>query len=263
MGPPWLVSEGDSGLVGYSLDLVKDAFVERTRLSLMIRFPQRPDGGPGPADALAEIGRDRRVFRGFNEPAETYLVRLLRWLDDRRTAGSAYALMDRLSEYTGDGCVFKTVDAQGNWYVRAADGTKSFYLSQNNWEWDSHPTEPISGLKRWARFWVIIHPNNGIFTPGLNWGDVTGPDWGDGSGTWGSTATPDQVKSIRAIIAEWKPAGTKCSHVIIAFDPASFDPSDAVADPGMPNYLWEYDSKTVGGVSVPTRLSTARYWDGS
>lgn len=262
LAPRWL-TDGDGELVGYSLDLVKDAFVERVRLGLMVRFPQQgPDGTPAPSDALAAMGRDRRVVRGITESLDGYARRLLTWLDDRKTTGNAFALMQKLSEYTGPGCVFKTVDAQGNWYLRAADGTRSFVYKRQNWEWDDHPVDPISGKRRWSRFWVIIHPPASLWLPQNDWGDAAGPDWGEQTNTWGSTATADQVATVRAIIADWKDAGTRCVNVIIAFDPASFDPSAAVNDAGMPNFLWEHWSINVAGVQVPARLSTARYWDG-
>lgn len=260
LAPRWL-TEGDGGLVGYSLDLVKDAFVERARLGHLARFPQQgPDGTAGPTDAIAAIGRDRRAVRGLNESLEAYALRLIKWLDDRRAAGNAFALMQKLSEYTGDGCVFKTVDAQGNWYVRAADGTRTYYLKKANWEWDDHPTDIPTGKKRWSRFWVIIHPPVSLWTTAPDYGD--GTDWGTTGKTWGTSATPEQIATVRAIIADWKPAHGKCVNIIVAFDPASFDPNAAVDASGMPNSLWEHWSINVGGVQVPARLATARYWDG-
>jgi len=264
LAPRWLTEE-DGELVGYSLDLVKDAFVERARLGLLVRFPQQgPDGSPAPADALAAMGRDRRVVRGINEAAAGYARRLLYWLDDRKNAGNAFALMQKLSEYTGEGCVFKTVDARGNWFIRDADGTRSYYFNQANWEWDDHPIQvggPNDGRTRWSRFWVIVHPPATLWTETNTWGG--GSLWGDGVATWGSTATSDQVATMRAIVADWKPAHTRCVNIIVAFDPASFDPTAAVDASGMPNYLWEFWSKNVGGVQVPARLSTARYWSGT
>jgi hypothetical protein len=261
LAPRWL-TEGDGGLIGYSLDLVKDAFVERVRLGHLARFPQQdPEGTPAPDDAIAAMGRDRRVVRGINETVESYALRLLAWLDDRRTAGNAFALMQKLAEYTGPGCVFKTVDAQGNWYVRAADGTRSYYLKKENWEWDDHPIDIPSGKRRWSRFWVIIHPPGSLWVEGPNYDDA-GVEYGNQPGTWGSTATVEQVRTIRAIVSDWKPAGTRCVNIIVAFDPDSFDPEAAVDDAGMPNFLWEHWSINVGGVQVPARLSTARYWDG-
>ncbi len=39
LAPRWL-TEGEGGLLGYALDVVKDAFVERVRLGLMARLPE-------------------------------------------------------------------------------------------------------------------------------------------------------------------------------------------------------------------------------
>jgi hypothetical protein len=247
LGPRWLVSRGDSELVGYSLDLVKDAFADRVYQSLLVRFPE-----VAPDDALPLLGRDRRVTRGRNEARDTYVQRLLAWLDDRKTAGNPFSLMQKLAEYVGPsfGCSFRTVDVRGNWYSRAADGTRSFLVNQANWNWDNH-------ADRWSRFWVIIYPGT-LWERRDTWGDP-GLVWGGVAGTWGSTATAEEAESVRAIVADWKPAGTRCVNVILAFDPASFDPASAGTNPAG---LWGRWSKNVGGTQVAARLSTAIYWDG-
>ncbi len=252
LGPKWLVDDdGESTLVGYSLDLLKDAFVERLELGLLARFPQNgPNGETAPPDALAALGRDRRVVRGLSEDDEAYALRLLKWLDDRRTAGNPYALMQKLSEYTGPLCSFRTVDARGNWYSRAADGTQTVSLDTGNWNWDG------TDAARWSRFWVVIYPN-GLWTEGQTWNGVGTQAWGDPGHTWGSTATPEEVATVRAIVSDWKPAGTRCVNIVLAFDPASFDPASPE-----PNGLWGRWSKVVAGVQVSSRLSTARYMDG-
>jgi hypothetical protein len=252
LGPKWLVTDGESGLVGYSLDVVKDAFIQRLMLGLIARFPhQDASGRPAPSDALAAQGRDRRVTRGLAETGSSYAGRLLRWLDDSQSRGAPFALLQKLSEYTGPGPSFRTVDARGNWYSRAADGTESAVLNTGNWNWDG----PIGA--RWSRFWVVIYPN-GLWSEYPNdWGDAAGANWGEGLQTWGSTATPENVQTIRSIVADWKPQGTRCVNIILAFDPASFNPATPE-----PDGLWASWSKNVAGVQVPARLSTARYWDG-
>ncbi len=250
MGPPWLVSEGESRLIGYALDLIKDAFAERLRLGLLARYPST-----APADALPYIGRDRRVVRGINETIASYVARLIAWLDDRKTQGNPFTLLKKLHEYTGTahGCSFRTVDARGNWFSRAADGTETYKIDQGNWNWnESDPVEWFS------RFWVIIYPGT-LWTEGGGWDDPDN-EWGsktNESQTWGSTATPDQVSTVRSIVADWMPGHSRCINIILAFDPASFDPDDPE-----PDGLWEHSSKNVGGVQVPARLQTARYWDG-
>lgn len=257
LGPRWLTTDGDSEQIGYSLDIVKDAQLGRLELGLLARFPEQdPNGTPAPADALAALGRDRRVVRGLNESARTYAQRLKRWLDDRKRAGNPFALMQKLAEYTGPGPAFRTVDARGNWFSRAADGTRTALLNQANWDWDGSPFTP-DGKLRWSRFWVVIYPN-GLWEPSAHeWGDPTSPGFGDGVGTFGSTATLSEVDTVRSIVADWKPEGTRCVNIILAFDPASFNPLSPE-----PDGLWGNGSKNVGGVQVPSRLRTARYWQG-
>lgn len=255
MGPNWLV-DGEGELVGYALDVIKDAFVQRLFLGLLARMPET-----SAADGLAAIGRDRRVLRGISETEDEYAQREIRWLDDRKRAGNPFALMQKLAEYTGPLPSFRTVDARGNWFSRAADGTETYLLKQGNWNWDNKPFD-AKGRKRWSRFWVIIYPN-GLWSPSPNnWGDTAGPGWGESTGTIGSTALPDQVQSIRFLVSDWMPGGTRCVNIILAFDPTSFNPTSAFDAAGMPGGLWERASRNVAGVQVPARLSTARFWDG-
>ena len=256
LGPPWLVHDGaESELVGYTLDLLKDAFTERLRLGLLARLPQNDPTGKmtAPDDALAAMGRDRRIRRGFNESSQSYAVRLVRWLDDWKVAGNPFALMAQLAGYLGPLVSLRTVDVRGNWFSRAVDGTLSVNLNQANWDWDG----AADALARWARFWVIIYPRG--FWSTRTWDD--GSTWGDGH-TWGTTATPDQVASVRALIQDWKPAGTTCQNIIIAFDDASFDPTQSRDGSGLPDGLWGNWATVSGGAYVPSRLTTARYWDG-
>lgn len=246
----WLTDD-EGELVGYALGLLEDAFIMRLRLGLLARFPVT-----APDDALAALGRDRRVIRGISETRASYVERLIRWLDDRKRQGNPFALMQKLAEYTGPLCSFRTVDVRGNWYSRAANGTESVVFDSGTWVWD----EVGPSSSRWSRFWVIIYPN-GLWTQGpLTWGDPDTQAWGEaGPGaTWGSTALADHVASIRYIVNDWKNGGTRCVNIILAFDPASFDPAAPE-----PDGLWEHWSKTVDGVRVPARLATARYWDGS
>jgi hypothetical protein len=260
-GPRWLVGDesdpnDDGVLVGYSLDVVKDAAVRRAELGLLARFPQQdPDGTPGPDDALAAIGRDRGILRGINETSAAYAVRLIRYLTGLQTKGNPYALMQQLQAYIGGGSSFRTVDNHSNWFSLSATGVKSALINNGTWNWDGNDPDT------WARFWVIIYPGT-TWEPLNAWGDA-GLQWGtpnttDGDVSWGSTATGGEVSSVRTIVRTWKPAGTRCINIIIAFDPASFNPASPEADG-----TWAQWSKTVNGVRVKARLATALYWDGT
>lgn len=251
MAPRWL-TEGDGELVLTTLGLLEDALVERTRQGIKARFPQE-----APSDALAPLGRDRRIIRGISESDEDYAARLLRWLDDWKVAGNPYALMGQIRAYCGVDMRTRTVDTRGNWYTIEADGTRSYSLAQANWDWDGD-------ADKWSRFWVILYPPAELWTISGQWGNGalwSSGKWGNPGATFGTTATPEQIRSIRSIIADWKPAGTRCPYVIVAFDDASFDP---VTSPGapMPDGTWgRYSTGT--NPAVKSRLDTARYWKGT
>lgn len=249
---PKFLTEDEGELVQGSLAVVKSHFVERLRQGLYAKFPAH-----GPPDALAYIGRDRRIVRGINEPASSYRVRLLRWLSDHRVRGNPFALHDQLRAYLQTDVMIRTVDRRGNWFTTAADGTRSVELDSGTWDWDAEDASS------WSRFWVIIYPTAvGPWAVSGNWGDAGlwgGGVWGAANKTIGTTATQEQVASVRQIIRDWQPDGTRCEWVIVAFDPASFDP--ATPDPDGTWGLW---GKVDGaGNYVPARLRTARYWKGS
>lgn len=241
LGPRWLTQGGDSELVGYSLDVLADASVERIRRGLLARFPQGNGRTLPPADALEAMGKDRRVIRGIGETDEEYAERLIPWLDDRKTQGGPFALMRTLAAYVRGGSSFRTVDQRGNWFSRSAAGVETYTLNTGNWNWDGSPAS------EWSKFWAIIYPGT-TWAQTLTWGG-TGLAWGGTGLTWGTTATPGQVKTTRQIVREWKPAGTTCVNIIVAFDLASFNPASPEPD---------------GTWGVPAnRLSTAAYWDGT
>lgn len=248
--PSWLADD-EGELVNYSLGLLLDAFAERARQGLLARFPSY-----APADAYPYLGRDRKIVRGIGEPAESYVPRLLGWLDEHRVRGNPWALCRQLRAYCNNAVRVRTVDANGNWFAVERDGTETYSLFQENWNWDGVPASP-----HWSRFWVIIYPTD----DGQPWAPIDGTIAGEHPGqitrpgeTIGTTATPEQVAAVRAIIRDWQPDGTRCEWVIVAFDDLSFDPSAPE-----PDGTWGTWGKYVGGSYVPARLATARYWSGS
>lgn len=250
-GPPWLVDDDEeSTLIQYSLDLVLDAALQRTYLGLLAKLPDTA-AELGIAGALEGIGRDRRILRGLGpEAAATYATRLKAWLPDAKKRGSPFALLKVLQQFIGGGSSMRTVDARGNWFSRSAAGVETYTLNTGNWNWDS-----TVSAANWARFWVIIYPGT-RWSHAPTWG--SGELWGDTEKTWGTTATPSEVAQVRGIVADWKPAGTRCVNIIIAFDAASFSPTAPE-----PDGKWGKPHKMVGGVWVPSRLTTADYWDGT
>lgn len=245
LGPPRFTTKGEAGLLWYSMDIVSDACLDALYRGMLARFPEYAE-----EDALVELAKDRRVVRGIGESTASWAARCKRWLDDARHRGSPFMLMQKLSEYIGAGSSFRIVDVAGNWWSRSAAGVETKLLAQGNWNWDS-----TVSASNWSRFWVIIYPGTRFTVTTQIWGD--GSVWGDKTKCWGVSGTPDQHQTIRDIVADWKPNGTKCDTIIYAFDAASFNPASPE-----PDGKWGKWYKVVAGVNVPSRLSTARYAEG-
>jgi len=241
--PSWLKS-GESELVQYSLQLMHDVWAERFQLSYEADLPEY-----APEDALAYMGRDRGIRRGINEPSAAYAARLLRYLDDHKTQGNPFALMDQLYAYLQtSGVTLRTVDRRGNWFTRAASGTRGVGLDLANWDWDG------GSLANWGRFWVVVFSDTGPWSSQWLHG---APGSDSKSGT--TTATADEIAGVMTIIREWKPAGTRCEWVIVCFDSpgTSFGPETGDDPLG----TWGRWSDAAASAR-PVRDADARYWRG-
>lgn len=242
--PGWL-SNGDGEKVLYSLGLMQDTMAERFRLSYEADLPEY-----APDDALTYIGRDRRIVRGINESSAAYADRLIRYLDDHRTQGNPFALMDQLYAYLQtSGVRLRTVDRRGNWFSRAADGTQTFSLDNGDFDWDG------GALSSWARFWVIIDSSSGPWE--TQWDPTV-----EGSFSGTTTATADEIAGVMSLIREWKPVGTRCEYVIVNFDEDAFDQDTAATG------YWHFDGVdqyiNFGNVAAldfdSTDARTVTYW---
>ncbi len=255
-GPRWL-TDGEGGLVGKALSRMRDALLQRVFLGLLARLPQNgPNGETAPPDALVRQGRDRLIYRGIFETDAEYAVRLKAFRDEHATRGNPFTLMRQLHAYVGTthGVSFRTVDVRGNFYSRSAAGVETSSLDTQLWDWDGD-TSTTGDTTRWSRFWVIIYPGTLWTIATATWGTGT---WGDPDHVWGfADMTPEHAETLRAIVDRWKPEGTRCINIIVAFDPASFDPAAPE-----PDGLWGLPYKYVGGAAVASRLATARYLAG-
>ncbi len=254
VAPPWLQGYVGSRIL-YTCGLIFDEIAEFVTQGMQARMP-----GIGTPTALPYVGRDRKIVRGFDETDDNYAARLPLWLDvdHHKTRGSPYALITQLKGYLAPHELrIRTVDNNGTWFSEDEDGTRYENLAEGNWDWD--------GGTDWSRFWVILYPQASLWTetvemvgdPALWGGAVGAPVY-----TVGTTATLNQVQTIRQIVAEWHPAGTTCVNIIIAFDDASFDPTLPPGDPLLPAGDWgtHGDGLATRGRS---RLTTARYWRGT
>ena len=249
--PLALLDEGFRVL--YAIGLVIDATKEAMLQAAQSDLPEYCD-----TSCLPRIGRDRKIRRAPAEPDGTYEQRLIRWIDDHKTQGNPYTLLEQLRAffypYTPR---MQLVNANGTWYQIDTDGTRArFTSSPSNWDWDGKS----AALPH--RCWVIIHAWS---APGLvdrdgTWGD--GETWGTKpDSTWGCTFTYEQVEGIRQLIDDWRSATALYVNVIIVFDAAdtNFQPATGITlNPGK----WGDGVQLVGGVWVGTRSTGAIYIDG-
>lgn len=257
--PPWLTARLATGQVRAfkyiaTAALLADGLMQNAYEGLQAGFP-----GLGTPEALPLLGRERCIRRGIHETDASYAARLVAWLDTWRGAGNPFAIMHAMRDLcTPSVPKMRIVNDSGTWYTLNPDDSVEIRQTWGaiNWNWDGN--YPVLS----TRFWPIIYSDAGPWIEGPAWGSIGAPHWGDPETTWGSSATPEEVTLLRAVVNDFKCAGDRCEKIIVAFDPTSFDPTAAPGSPGMPDGTWGHWSKNVGGVQVPARLSTARYFDG-
>lgn len=248
--PDWMANANGYRFF-YALALVCDLLIQFTVEGV---FAKMPDSAP--TVALDYIGRDRRIRRGIGESDASYSLRLVRWLDDWRSAGSAYAILRQIAAYLNAPGMLRLVAANGTWWTLHPDGTteKHVTLPTKNWDWDGH-----SNL--WARFWIILYASDYGWVRDGTWGD--GERWGDDpTSTWGAIVPLTTVQTVRAIVHDWKSGAAVCKNIIVSFDNTAFNPL-AAPGPPLPDGTWALPGRLVVGVEVPARDSRAIYWDGT
>lgn len=254
--PPWMTDRVSQGLTTgykylYSHALFGDLLIQFAIEGVTAKFPDF-----APEDALSTMGRDRKIRRGMGESSLSYRARLIRWRDDWKTAGSAYAIMRQLRAYLQTPGTIRIVSANGTWWTLHPDNSvsKLVTLPAKNWDWDGNSA-------KWARFWVVLYAADYGWTRDGTWGD--GELWGDSAtSTIGANVPIEVVQTVRAIISEWKSGFSVCKNVLVSFDPAYPDP---VASPGAPNPdgTWGAEYKLVAGVAVPNKDARLLYWAGT
>lgn len=224
--PPWLRRQWGERFL-YLSGLLADGQAERSMQGIKARFP-----GLGTPEALTMIGNDRKIVRGFDEPDAAYAARLRSWLDDHRIRGGPVALFRQLRGYlTPTAVKLRTVDDTGNWKTWDA-GSTVLQRTTEAWDWDA--------FDRWWRFWVFVYTESGPFTRRV-WGSGT---WGQG--TWGSSATREQIDSLKQIVRDWKPDHAHPVAICLCFDDDAFDPSTHT---DFPDGTWDLHGNRRGDVA--------------
>jgi len=270
--PRWLANRPGKN-VGYKLIyaclMLLDIFIEWAVESVRAGWP-----GEGTPTALPLIGRSRGILRGPSEDDDTFIARLIAWLDTWKQAGSSVGLADQIRSYLiGQGslgagiqpCV-RIVDRSGNWTIAHSDGSVEFASGAWNWDevlgWDDgvarRPAATVDGY--WSDIWVIIaceqSPPRPVYPV---YASTSDPAWvanfGTNAALGGGCQIPLEVTDgILQIVANWKGAHTWVRAIILPADLTSFTPATPTADGTFGNW-----SKLSGTAQVPARTAGARF----
>jgi hypothetical protein len=176
--PPWL-RRTRGGKLLHALGIVLDALADRTADAMAARLPSADL-----PDALPYIGRDRRIVRGLNEPAEVYAPRLRRWWTDHKTRGGPIAMLRQLEAYYATAprqidLVYET----GTRYTLTLDldptdpTGKRHVITKDGIEWREGNDQ-----LQWAQAWIFVRYTS---TPYVSY---------------------DEAQSVIAIVRDWAPA---------------------------------------------------------
>lgn len=182
ISPTVLLGENASRYIAGELSLIADMMASWSVQSG--RAPNFTDPYQ-PVDALALLGDERLSPRYAIDTDATYRARLRNAWERWKQGGSEIGLKAELAAY----------------------GLTAEVKLNNEWDWDGNAAN-------WSRFWVVLHDHPWL--PPAELGEP-GPVL-DGTTTLGSTATPEEVDTVRKIVRRWKPAHMVCSHIILVFD---------------------------------------------
>ncbi len=208
--PHWL-QRGEGELVQWVEGLTIDAFLEACHQTAYLMLPSL-----APSDALAKIGSDRAIPRGFSEPEASYRRRLVRWRWPRghRVRGNAPGLLEQIAVTFAELGVFQTIDARGTRYTHGTDAPERGVA----WDWDGEALTP-----NWGRFWVVIQPEGAALWPSFDdgaWGDTVDGD--EGVCLAGSGIHAGQLAAIERLVQvgrlSWTPAGRRPIYLVVWFE---------------------------------------------
>lgn len=264
--PGWL-KEGSGRNYLDAIVLTFDAFaasLQEVRYGL--------NGLEPPYDAVPYIADDRVMFRGFFEPIKKFMGRASFFRQIWRNAGKAKTIMQTVAGVWGPTPIkmrivfnfgWLTSEASTRWITLNTNGTITREtVSPANWDWD--------GVNKSHRAWLILYVPEALasaveatFAGYSKYGE-TGirADGVIDKLTIGTNAYAEYAERTRESLDAYKPADVLFDYIILAFDPASFDPASAPGAAGMPDGTWGRDGKLSGTVLVRSRNATARYWKG-
>ncbi len=163
-------------LVASTFGDVRDEEIELLRAALLARIPSRC-----PVDALGVVGQGLSIERYAADTDESYRARIDDPFDVWSKAGSPGGVIDQLVAFG-----LPDVRIYMNFVGHFSDG-----------DW-------------YSRFDLHLGPNYG----GLGWLPMTMP-FTLGTGTLGSTATREQVKTVKRILHKWRSSHSYPVRVVL------------------------------------------------
>lgn len=257
-----------------------DAALQSATDALRLGFPSlTPHDG-----SLSIIGRDRRIPRAPNEPAEAYARRLLLWLDLWGLAGLRLGLLYACQSFIFPGYpMIRIVERNGLWstleegasrdltpfeamtvpsagiarYVPPIGAAQSpraqFWMHYGTWpDWDSisHP----SYATRVHDYLIFVYPPSYEFQGGYN-----GNIFYNTETCWGLDVPQGTIDTLRELVAIYSRAGSHCISVVFPESSALYAP-DATPDGDWPDGRWGWEAVDDGfGNAIPTRSPKNRY----
>lgn len=254
---PWWLAQKNIGTLLESVALTLDGAVDSLAQGLRMTDPLRCD-----ESALPVLSRDRGIRLYTTEPIASQRYRLSQWLQLQRQRGTHQGEMRNAQPYFLTETALPRIrivhqngsGTRATWHTLETSGEYSVYkVEPSNWDFDGQPT-------LWSRWWAIIYSNDStILSDGVTeWND--GANWNDGQ-FWNGAAA-QVFLDLAAMFLDWKAAHSQCAGVIIASDPASFDPSSTATT--LPDGRTTLPSGNWGALvdpatGLPTRLQTATF----
>jgi hypothetical protein len=227
--------------------------------------------GPGSPNAtttaLPYIGRSRGLIQGEAESSSAYAARLRNWIgpppftdDIWSNMGSSELLALAIHDYLANAPVVKVFErirggTTATIVTANADGTTSKTTGAWNWDNGGHgfvddvTVHPPSEVKDWTSdLWIVVYTCEWAVTGTI--GATADPS--HDSEAIGHLVNPTTADTILGLVAQYKGAHVWIRAIVWSYDVTEVDPA--------PDGTWGNFSKYVGGVQVPARSATCRYW---
>lgn len=235
--PVWLSARGPF-LVGFQILYVLVGLFDRGVQAMLEGMRAQLPGVDARTDNLLLIGRSRMRLQGETQSAASFLVTLRTWLTDLRGMGDDIGLAKELHRWLGGNPMVRLVNRRGLYTTVDTSGNVTQVVAAWNWDSVSNPERNLGtvGSAGYFDYWVIVYPTGGYY------GSSSG-HWGDGqvgaalTKGIGVVCTPQEIDTIRGLIASWKGAHVTPRTLIWSYDTLAFSPSTPTRA-GNPDGTW-------------------------